>query len=68
LFFGKHLIIKKRTLKEPTQESPKQSLKSRKEKVNACQEKTGSFLEEEVIERIKCSPTVIFPFSCFYTS
>ncbi len=62
LFFGKHLIIKKRTLKEPTRESPKQSSKSRKEKLSVHQEKTGSFLEEEVLERIKCSPMVIFPF------
>jgi hypothetical protein len=59
LFFEKKLIIKKRTLKEPTHESPKQSSKSRKEKMRKNQEKTGYFLEEDVLERIKCYPTVI---------
>ncbi|XP_028405404.1 speckle targeted PIP5K1A-regulated poly(A) polymerase-like [Dendronephthya gigantea] len=55
LFFGKHLIIKKRTLKERFQENPKESYKSRKEKERA---KTGCFLDEEVIEKIKHMTTL----------
>lgn len=66
MFFGKHLIIKKRIFKEPMQKSPKQSSKTRKEKVSLGQQKIGSFLEEEILDKIKCSSTVTSHFSLLY--
>lgn len=61
LFFGKQLIIKKRTVKEQAGERPKakQTSKPRKEKTLSCQGKSSSFLAEDVLESIKLCRTVI---------
>ena len=59
LFFGKHLIIKKRTFKERMKENSKDSFKSRKEKGKG---KTKYFLDEEIIEKIRHMTTVIYTY------